>query len=318
MSLQDREYYRARTDGQRSRGGFLTYLTPVVKWLLFINVGVFVIQYFCEKIFKLPFFVTKIISQGNQIIIEYSEYEKIFALYVPYLKKYFLFSQYVTYQFLHGGFLHLLFNMLALYMFGRYIEYQIGSRPFIKLYLLGGIFAGICHLVFVNAYGTPVVGASGAICAVLAAFAIMNPNTKLMVFLGFIPVIMKARTMVLLYALYTLVMALIGGGNVAHLAHLGGLLFGFMYVKNFLGLRRIVGYAPGDVPRDSSFSTFKERARVYRGEEYEEASYRPSEKSSSATGDPKLDEILDRMRRYGMHTLSDEDWSYIQKKRDAK
>lgn len=317
MGLQDRDYYRYQSSSN-VRGGFLVGLTPVVKWLLILNVGVFVIQYFCEKVFQLPFFVTNIHYLGKQIVIEYSEYEKIFALYVPYLKKYFLFSQYLTYQFMHGGFLHLLFNMLALYMFGRYIERQIGSLPFLKLYLLGGIFAGICHLVFVNAYGTPVVGASGAICAVLAAFAIMNPNTKLMVFLGFIPVIMKARTMVLLYALYTLVMALIGGGNVAHLAHLGGLLFGFMYVKNFLGLRRIIGYAPGDVPRDSSFSTFKERAKVYRGEEYEEANYRPSENSSSATGDPKLDEILDRMRRYGMHTLSDEDWSYIQKKRDAK
>lgn len=315
MSLQDREYYRARTDGQRSRGGFLTYLTPVVKWLLFINVGVFVIQYFCEKIFKLPFFVTKIISQGNQIIIEYSEYEKIFALYVPYLKKYFLFSQYVTYQFLHGGFLHLLFNMLALYMFGRYIEYQIGSRPFIKLYLLGGIFAGICHLIFVNAYGMPVVGASGAICTVLAAFAIMNPDTKLMVFLGFIPVIMKARTMVLLYALYTLLMAFISEGNVAHLAHLGGLLFGFLYVKNFFGLKKLIGYAPGEVPRDNSFGHFRERARVYRGNPDDGA---PAGDSFETTGDARLDAILEKMKRYGMHTLTDEDWQYIQKKRSER
>ena len=317
MGLQDRDYFRYQeTPG--TRGGFLVGLTPVVKWLLFLNVGVFVVQYFCEKVFQIPFFVTNIHYYGNQVVVEYAEYEKIFALYVPYLKKYFLFSQYVTYQFLHGGFTHLLFNMLALYMFGRYIERQIGSLPFLKLYLLGGIFAGICHLLFVNAYGTPVVGASGAICAVLAAFAVMNPNTKLMVFLGFIPVIMKARTMVILYAGFTLLMAVIGGGNVAHLAHLGGLIFGFMYVKNFLGLRRIIGYAPGDVPRDDSFGRFKERAKVYRGETYEEASFRPSEKKESATGDPKLDEILERMRVYGMHTLSDEDWSYIQKKREQR
>ena len=291
MSLQDRDYYRYQRREQSSRGGFLTYLTPVVKWLLILNVGVFVIQYVCEKILQLPFFVTRIIPQGNKVLIEYSEYEKIFALYVPYLKKYFLFSQYVTYQFMHGGFLHLLFNMLALYMFGRYIEYQIGSRPFIKLYLLGGIFAGICHLVFVNAYGTPVVGASGAICTILAAFAIMNPDTKLMVFLGFIPVIMKARTMVLLYALYTLVMALIGGGNVAHLAHLGGLLFGFMYVKNFLGLKRLIGYTPGDIPRDNSFGYFRERARVYRGPEPEKADTAKTA-APDTTGDERLDEIL--------------------------
>ncbi|MBR5902035.1 rhomboid family intramembrane serine protease [bacterium] len=317
MSLQDRDYYRYQRREQSSRGGFLTYLTPVVKWLLFLNVGVFVIQYVCEKILQLPFFVTRISRQGAQLFVEYSEYEKIFALYVPYLKKYFLFSQYVTYQFMHGGFLHLLFNMLALYMFGRYIEYQIGSRPFIKLYLLGGIFAGICHLVFVNAYGTPVVGASGAICTVLAAFAIMNPDTKLMVFLGFIPVIMKARTMVLLYALYTLIMALISDGNVAHLAHLGGLLFGFMYVKNFLGLKKLIGYAPGDIPRDNSFGHFRERARVYRGPEPHEAG--PAQTSSNeTTGDERLDEILEKMKKYGMHTLTDEDWQYIQKKRSER
>ena len=317
MGLQDRDYYRYQeTPGTRS--GFLVGLTPVVKWVLIINVAVFIVQYVCEKVLHLPFFVTNIHYVGNKMFVDYAEYEKIFALYVPYLKQYFLFSQYLTYQFLHGGFTHLLFNMLALYMFGRYIERQIGSLPFLKLYLLGGIFAGICHLLFIHSYDTPMVGASGALCAVLAAFAVMNPDTKLMVFLGFIPVIMKARTMILLYAGFTLLMAIMGGGNVAHLAHLGGLIFGFMYVKNFLGLRRIIGYAPGDMPRDDSFGRFKERAKVYRGETYEEASYRPSEKMESATGDPKLDDILERMRVYGMHTLSDEDWRYIQKKREER
>ena len=317
MSLQDRDYYREQGRAQNSRGGFITYLTPVVKWLLILNVGVFVVQYFCEKIFQVPFFVTKIFYMGNKPVIEYSEYEKIFALYVPYLKKYFLFSQYLTYQFLHGGFTHLLFNMLALYMFGRYIEYQIGSRPFLKLDLMGGIFAGICHLLFVNSYGVPVVGASGALCAVLAAFAALNPDTKLMVFLGFIPVIMKARTMVLLYAGFTLLMAIIGGGNVAHLAHLGGLIFGFLYVKNFLGLRRLIGYAPGEIPRANSFGRFKERAKVYRGREREEAE--PGKAGpADTTGDPRFDAILEKMKRDGMHTLTDEDWQYIQKKRSEQ
>jgi len=317
MSLQDRDYYRYQ-GSSGTRGGFLVGLTPVVKWVLIINVAVFVVQYFCDSIFHIPFFASEYYAPNGERFLKISEFHKIFALYVPYLSKYYLFSQYLTYQFLHGGFTHLLFNMLALYMFGRYIERQIGSLPFLKLYLMGGIFAGICHLLFIHSYDTPMVGASGAICAVLAAFAVMNPNTKLMVFLGFIPVIMKARTMILLYAAFTLLMAIRGGGNVAHLAHLGGLLFGFMYVKNFLWLRKIIGYAPGDVPRDDSFGRFKERAKVYRGETYEEASYRPSEKKESATGDPKLDDILERMRVYGMHTLSDEDWRYIQKKREER
>ena len=322
MGLQDRDYYRYQSSSN-VRGGFLVGLTPVVKWLLILNVGVFVMEYLCTDVFKLPLFqTTKVLCFSSDGTPEWretcSEFTKIFALYVPYLKEHYIFSQYVTYQFLHADFKHLLFNMLALFMFGRYVERQIGSLPFLKLYLLGGIFAGICHLLFVNAYDIPVIGASGAIYGILAAFAVMNPNTKLMVFLGFIPVIMKARTMVLLYAVLSFFLAVKGGGNVAHLAHLGGILFGFIYAKNFLWLRKIIGYAPGDIPRDSSFSTFKERAKVYRGETYEEASYRPSEKKESATGDPKLDDILERMRVYGMHTLSDEDWRYIQKKREER
>ncbi len=112
-------------------------------------------------------------------------------------------------------------------------------------------------------------------------------------------------------------MAIIGGGNVAHLAHLGGLIFGFLYVKNFLGLRRLIGYAPGEIPRANSFGRFKERAKVYRGREREEAE--PGKAGpADTTGDPRFDAILEKMKRDGMHTLTDEDWQYIQKKRSEQ
>lgn len=318
MGLYDRDYYRSGYKPAEG-GGFLATLTPVVKWLLFLNIGVFLLEFVGENFLHLDFFSTRfeLLPNGDRIIY-YSEFHKVFAIYEPYLKKYFLFTQYVTYQFLHGGLTHILFNMLGVYMFGRYLERQMGSFSFLKLYLLGGIFAGICHLLFLGRGNVPMIGASGSLCAVLAVFALLNPETELIVFLGFIPVKMRAKMLVWLYAGISLLLLMKGGGNVAHLAHLGGLLFGFLYVRNFLGLRRLVGPVDGALPRTGTFfSRARKQARVFRGQEWEEAEFRETGSGSAAPAedDPRLAEILERMRRYGMHTLSQEDWEYIQKKR---
>ncbi len=136
-----------------------------------------------------------------------------------------------TYMFVHGGFSHLLFNMLSLFIFGSMVEKRIGSKEFLLFYLLTGVFSGIVSFISYYLAGTNVilVGASGAIYGVLLMFAVFYPYSVIFVF-GFIPV--RAPILVILYAVIELSSHVFGsGGNVAHLTHLSGLVFGYLYCR---------------------------------------------------------------------------------------
>jgi membrane associated rhomboid family serine protease len=139
--------------------------------------------------------------------------------------------QLVTYLFIHGGLMHLLFNMLSLWMFGSTLEQTWGTRRFLKYYFICGIGAGICD-VAVNAalghWGTRTIGASGAIYGLLLAFGVLYPNqTVLMNFL--FPI--KAKYLVMIYGAIALFSALGENSGVSSIAHLGGMLFGYLYLK---------------------------------------------------------------------------------------
>ncbi len=134
-----------------------------------------------------------------------------------------------TYMFVHGGFSHLLFNMISLYLFGTMVEQRVGTKEFLLFYLLAGTFSGLVSFVSYLLAGTNVilVGASGAIYGVLFMFAVFYPYARIFVF-GIIP--LRAPTLVILYTgieLYSQVFS--RGGNVAHLTHLSGLLFAYLY-----------------------------------------------------------------------------------------
>ncbi len=152
----------------------------------------------------------------------------------------------VTYQFLHGGLLHIALNMLILWMLGRYIERALGRTAFYVLYFGSGIVGGLFQIAFnwamVGWYGPVMleqaaVGASGAVMGVLMAFATLYPRQRLYIFIFFIPVAVEARWLALAYfvmeLLYTLqgISAGLMRDNVAHAAHLGGLVVGFLWVK---------------------------------------------------------------------------------------
>jgi len=148
---------------------------------------------------------------------------------VPILvwKKYFLW-QLATYIFLHGGITHLLFNLLALWMFGGELESYWGSRKFLRYFLFCGIGAGICTVIFTPYQFIPVIGASGAIYGILLAFGWLFPNRLIYIYLLF-PI--PAKYMVIIFGLIELFSSMEGtGGGVAHLTHLGGLLFGLSYM----------------------------------------------------------------------------------------
>lgn len=139
--------------------------------------------------------------------------------------------QFVTYMFVHGGFSHLLFNMLSLYIFGSMVEKRIGSKEFLLFYLLTGTLSGVVSFVSYVLAGTNVilVGASGAIYGVLLMFAVFFPYSVIYVF-GILPV--RAPILVIIYALIELYSQVFGrGGNIAHLAHLSGLVIAYLYCR---------------------------------------------------------------------------------------
>lgn len=138
--------------------------------------------------------------------------------------------QYITYMFLHGGFGHLFFNMFALWMFGRTLEYELGSRRFIIYYLVCGVGAALIQMLvawLTGKLGIELIGASGAVMGVLLAFGVMHPNEVLIIFP--IPVPVKAKWFVIGYAALELFYGATGrAAGIAHFAHVGGMLWGYL------------------------------------------------------------------------------------------
>jgi membrane associated rhomboid family serine protease len=138
----------------------------------------------------------------------------------------------VTYMFLHGGLGHLFFNMLSLFFFGPVVEGRLGSRHFLRLYLISGLTGAILSILFPRSMVSatiPIIGASGAVFGINLAFAYFWPRQQIFIW-GIIPI--EARWLVLIMTVVSLYYGFVGpAGGVAHLAHLGGFLGGFVYLK---------------------------------------------------------------------------------------
>jgi membrane associated rhomboid family serine protease len=136
----------------------------------------------------------------------------------------------VTYLFVHGGILHLATNMLGLYLFGTAVESRLGSRTFVAYYLYCGVGAALFSLLLsLVSHQAPMVGASGAVFGVAVAFALFWPEVEILVLP--IPIPIKARTLVLGLAALDLGFALWARDGIAHEAHLGGMLAGYLWFK---------------------------------------------------------------------------------------
>lgn len=137
-------------------------------------------------------------------------------------------SQLVTYMFIHANFMHLFFNMFALWMFGRTLEYELGPKRFLVYYMICGVGAALIQAGIAWAMHEPMtlVGASGAVMGLLLAFGVLHPNAVIM--LIFPPIPMKAKWFVIIYGVIELFLGWRGGGNVAHFAHVGGMLWGLL------------------------------------------------------------------------------------------
>lgn len=256
----------------RMQFGFGSGLTPVVKKLLIVNVVVFVMQMFTQ-----PF--------GEPIT-------RLFALRPNFVITHFAIWQLFTYMFLHGGIFHIFFNMFALWMFGCEVERTIGSREFLRFYILTGIGAGLFHFFFNWNSLSPVIGASGAIYGVLVAFAVLFPDRIVTLLLFFIlPVSIKAKYLVAIFVGISLLLGIQGqlfgiSDRVAHLAHLGGAAVGFLLLKkNNLML---------DVARRISRRQELKRTTVAR---HKEEDIRQKRK--------EVDQILDKINQVGFDNISD-------------
>ena len=191
-----------------------------VKWLIISNVAIYLVYYFGSIIRGEPIFNSLLLVPAS--VVRGAVW------------------QLVTYLFLHslGSIWHIVFNMLTLWMFGAPVEETWGTRRFLQYYFICGIGAGICvvlaNLAFGNPY-QPVLGASGAIYGLLLAFGMLFPNqTVLMSFL--FPI--KAKYMVMIFGAIAFLSSFQTGSTVSNLAHLGGMLFGFAYIKTQFGRRK--------------------------------------------------------------------------------
>lgn len=203
-------------------------MPPVVKNLLLINILAYVIT----------------MLTGNFMYENFA----LFYFKSPFFKP----IQLVTHMFMHGGFTHIFFNMYTLYIFGCVLERVWGSQKFLFYYFVTGLGAALLHLgvMYLQLQGyiadanagdiyaaakiqallsTPTVGASGAIYGLLLAYGMLFPNNVMQ--LIFPPVALKAKWFVLIFGALELVLGLSGrGSDVAHFAHLGGMIFGYFLI----------------------------------------------------------------------------------------
>lgn len=193
-----------------NNGAFTT--PPVVKNLIIINALFFLAEVILPN------------GLGDLLIDKLGLY--------PWQSPNFRLYQLITHMFLHGGIAHLFMNMFALWMFGRTLEYELGSQRFLTFYMVCGIGAALIQYLTALAFGElplVLVGASGAVMGLLLAFGVMHPNAVIMLLIPPIP--MKAKWFVIIYAVIELFLGWRGVGNVAHFAHVGGMLWGFLLLQ---------------------------------------------------------------------------------------
>lgn len=237
------------------------YITPVVRNLIIANVAVFLVQ----SILSLTSFRGFLELHGGMTP---SLFIKGFHLWQP-----------VTYMFLHGGVMHLIFNMFFLWMFGTEVEQRIGSRMFSVYYFFCGIGAGLLTCLFWQNWDVPTIGASGAIFGVLLAFGLLFPDRMVLLFFV-IPV--RAFYFAIgigVIELYYLIF--MPKGSVSYIAHVGGMLFGYIYLR---------------FNREITIGLGKVRIKKPGGAQSEKRSFEEDQR--------RVDEILDKINREGIHRLT--------------
>ncbi len=282
----------------RPMRGFSVF-PPVIKNLLIINVAVFFLQMLASNL----------MVGGRPLGLVLNMWFALNPIGDGYN---FQIWQLITYQFMHAGFSHIFFNMFILWMFGMEVENIWGSKRFLYFYLICGIAAGLAQLFISPLFSSPAItiGASGAIFGVMIAFGMLFPDRY--IFLYFlIPI--KAKY--LIGFLFVLELFWIGdaGSNVAHLAHLGGAIAGFLFImldKNIdVPLKHMLnissGYRSGNKfqnPFSGLSDKFKRSSSGVEDANYYDINQK---KEGEEITQAEIDKILDKISQSGYQNLTE-------------
>jgi membrane associated rhomboid family serine protease len=247
-------------------------LTPLVTALMVANAGMFLLQQLFDPAFT-----------GSLALVPAA------VLVRPWTQ--------FTYMFLHGGLGHLFFNMLALYFAGPPVEIRLGGRRFLGLYVTAGLFGAILSIITPYAM---IIGASGAVFGVLFAFARYWPRAQILIW-GIFPI--EARVLVVVLTVISLLFGLRGGGSVAHFAHLGGFVGGWLFLRL--------------AERHSSAAAFKEKAAPVRKRTADERDLARWRRIQSDEMHPlnreELNRILDKISATGLDSLSIQERAFLER-----
>lgn len=208
---------------------------------------------------------------------------------------------FVTYMFVHAGLLHLLGNMLMLFVFGPPVEQRLGGRAFILYYLYCGIGAAVLSLALSGIMATgAIVGASGAVLGVGVAFALLWPDAELLVFP--IPMPLKARTFILvLIGLDVVLSQLTPNDGIAHLAHVGGAAFGYLFFR----LQALSRRSPHPPPRAvERVVMVQSGAAAPEPRRAPPAPIRPRRRADADPVAAEVDRVLDKISEQGIASLT--------------
>ena len=198
-------------------------IPPITRYLIIANVAVFFICLLFAPVQKF------LIDEGALYPVFYN------ANGTLHFNLHFKLWQLVSYMFLHANLPHIFFNMYSLWMFGGVIERTLGRNRFLVFYFISGIGAGLCQILMqlftADSDLAATIGASGACYGILLAFGLLYPNQKIYLLIPPIPI--KAKWLVIGYAILEAYLAFNTNSNIAHLAHLGGMLFGLLCLYNW-------------------------------------------------------------------------------------
>ncbi|WP_294480942.1 rhomboid family intramembrane serine protease [uncultured Victivallis sp.] len=278
MALYDRGYMRGSSPGEQAISGM-----GMIMVLIAINVVLFLAGNILPGLAEMLLLTPQGIRSG-----------RIYQL--------------VTAGFLHLEFFHLFFNMWGLYLFGGLVAPHIGGRRFLWLYLIGAVSGNLLYLVLNWNSPGGLLGASGAVFAVMVATALLEPNRQF--FIIPLPIPMKTRTLVVCYTILEVLLLANNKDGIAHLAHLGGVIGGYLYMKLLYGNRL-------------AWDPFRRRPAAWRPQFRGGAPEPPpvggagnAAQRGGPVGARELDALLDKVSRYGINSLSEYELARLRQARE--